>query len=85
MLVLVSRVAGQPCGKAPLSDITHSIETADAAEARVTALCHVVCTNYVLQPGVNSTNGTNSTNSNTTSAEGEATILVSSLSYIRTA
>ena len=80
-LVLVSRVAGQDCsGDARLDDIAHSIETADAAEARVAAFCHVVCINYALPSGGNSTNSTNSSNE-TDGGGGEPMMPVSSLSY----
>ena len=86
-LVLVSRVAGQNCsasGDARLDDIAHSIETADAAEARVAALCHVVCINYALPTGTNCTNCTNSTNptNGTDGGGGEPMIPVSSWSYV---
>ena len=63
ILVLVSRVTSLQCDLRPssLDDFSHSIETADAEEARVAALCHVVCINYALPTGGNSTNSTNGT------------------------
>ena len=45
-----------------LNDTSHSVVTEDAQEARVSALCHVVCINYLLQPSVNSSTNATATN-----------------------
>ena len=34
-----------------LSDTVHEVVTESAEDARVAALCHVVCLNYILNPG----------------------------------
>ena len=77
-------VYGQECSpeapNATLSDTVHQVVTENAEDARVAALCHVACINYVLNPGVaNSTNG--SMMNNGSSGEGPAVMPVRATAY----
>ena len=62
LVLLVSRVKGLQCSSnttnavneytpepSSLDDGTHSLVTVNAEEARVAALCHVTCINYLLR------------------------------------
>lgn len=60
-----------------LSDTSHSVVTASAQEARVTALCHVVCINYLTANFNAAMNGTSDYLTNNSSSHYNTMITVS--------